>query len=111
MPNYSSASQYLVADDSGNIGWRDVTQGKTYDLANASTYGVMCLYSRTGNNTDGTMTQAAITEAINNAGGAVIMPERDYTYLDLLLILDIIQDIPQIFMKEAIAIITHFVRH
>jgi hypothetical protein len=69
LPNYSSASQYLVADDSGNIGWRDVTQGKTYDLANASTYGVMCLYSRTGNNTDGTMTQAAITEAINNAGG------------------------------------------
>lgn len=69
LPNYSSASQYLVADDSGNIGWRDVTQGKTYDLANASTYGVMCLYSGTGNNTDGTMTQAAITEAINNAGG------------------------------------------
>lgn len=69
LPNYSSASQYLVADDNGNIGWRSVTQGKTYDLANASTYGVMCLYSRTGNNTDGTMTQAAITEAINNAGG------------------------------------------
>lgn len=69
LPNYSSASQYLVADDNGNIGWRDVTQGKTYDLANASTYGVMCLYSRTGDNTDGTMTQAAITEAINNAGG------------------------------------------
>lgn len=69
LPNYSSASQYLVADDSGNIGWRSVTQGKTYNLANASTYGVMCLYSRTGNNTDGTMTQAAITEAINNAGG------------------------------------------
>lgn len=69
LPNYSSASQYLVADDSGNIGWRSVTQGITYNLANASTYGVMCLYSRTGNNTDGTMTQAAITEAINNAGG------------------------------------------
>lgn len=69
LPNYSSASQYLVADDNGNIGWRDVTQGKTYDLANESTYGVMCLYSGTGNNTDGTMTQAAITEAINNAGG------------------------------------------
>ena len=69
LPNYSSASQYLVADDNGNIGWRDVTQGKTYDLANASTYGVMCLYSRTGDNTDGTMTQKAITEAINNAGG------------------------------------------
>ena len=69
LPNYSSASQYLVADDNGNIGWRDVTQGKTYNLANASTYGVMCLYSRTGDNTDGTMTQAAITEAINNAGG------------------------------------------
>lgn len=69
LPNYSSASQYLVADDSGNIGWRSVTQGKTYNLANASTYGVMCLYSRTGNNTDGTMAQAAITEAINNAGG------------------------------------------
>lgn len=65
----SAGTKYLVADDSGNIGWRDVTQGKTYDLANASTYGVMCLYSRTGNNTDGTMTQAAITEAINNAGG------------------------------------------
>lgn len=69
LPNYTSTSKYLVADDSGNIGWRDVTQGKTYDLANASTYGVMCLYSRTGDNTDGTMTQAAITEAINNAGG------------------------------------------
>lgn len=69
LPNYSSASQYLVADDNGNIGWRDVTQGKTYNLANASTYGVMCLYSSTGTNTDGTMTQKAITEAINNAGG------------------------------------------
>lgn len=69
LPNYSSASQYLVADDNGNIGWRSVTQGKTYNLANTSTYGVMCLYSSTGNNTDGTMTQAAITEAINNAGG------------------------------------------
>lgn len=45
LPNYSSASQYLVADDSGNIGWRSVTQGKTYNLANTSTYGVMCLYS------------------------------------------------------------------
>ena len=69
LDNYTSANKYLVADNSGNIGWRSVTQGKTYDLANASTYGVMCLYSRTGNNTDGTMTQAAITEAINNAGG------------------------------------------
>lgn len=69
LPNYSSASQYLVADDSGNIGWRSVTQGKTYNLANASTYGVMCLYNSTGSYTDGTMTQKAITEAINNAGG------------------------------------------
>ena len=69
LKNYTSASKYLVADDSGNIGWRSVTQGKTYNLANASTYGVMCLYSETGNHTDGTMTQKAITEAINNAGG------------------------------------------
>lgn len=69
LDNYTSANKYLVADNSGNIGWRSVTQGKTYNLANASTYGVMCLYSGTGNNTDGTMTQAAITEAINNAGG------------------------------------------
>ena len=69
LENYTSASKYLVADDSGNIGWRSVTQGKTYDLANASTYGVMCLYNSTGSYTDGTMTQKAITEAINNAGG------------------------------------------
>lgn len=69
LPNYTSASKYLVADDSGNIGWRSVTQGKTYNLANASTYGVMCLYNSTGSYTDGTMTQKAITEAINNAGG------------------------------------------
>ena len=69
LPKYTSASKYLVDDGNGNIGWRSVTQGKTYDLANASTYGVMCLYSGTGDNTDGTMTQAAITEAINNAGG------------------------------------------
>lgn len=69
LENYTSASKYLVADDSGNIGWRSVTQGKTYNLANTSTYGVMCLYNSTGSNTDGTMTQAAITEAINNAGG------------------------------------------
>lgn len=69
LPNYTSASKYLVADDSGNIGWRSVTQGKTYSLANASTYGVMCLYNSTGSYTDGTMTQKAITEAINNAGG------------------------------------------
>lgn len=69
LPKYTSASKYLVADDSGNIGWGNVTQGKTYDLANASTYGVMCLYNSTGSYTDGTMTQKAITEAINNAGG------------------------------------------
>ena len=71
LKNYTSASKYLVADDSGNIGWRSVTQGKTYNLANANTYGVMCLYSGTGNNTNGTMTQAAITQAINaiNTGG------------------------------------------
>ncbi|RHS99777.1 hypothetical protein DW903_15030 [Ruminococcus sp. AM42-10AC] len=69
LKNYTSASKYLVADDSGNIGWRSVTQGKTYNLANASTYGVMCLYNYTGSYTDGTMTQKAITEAINNAGG------------------------------------------
>lgn len=68
LKNYTSASKYLVADDSGNIGWRSVTQGKTYSLANASTYGVMCLYNSTGSYTDGTMTQKAITEAINNAG-------------------------------------------
>lgn len=69
LPNYTSASKYLVANDSGNIGWRSVTQGKTYNLANASTYGVMCLYNSTGTWTDGTMTQKAITEAINNASG------------------------------------------
>lgn len=69
LPNNTSTSKYLVADDSGNIGWRSVTQGKTYNLATASTYGVMCLYNSTGSNTDGTMTQAAITNAINNAGG------------------------------------------
>lgn len=69
LKNYTSASKYLVADDSGNIGWRSVIQGKTYSLANASTYGVMCLYNSTGSYTDGTMTQKAITEAINNAGG------------------------------------------
>ena len=57
LPNYTSASKYLVADDSGNIGWRSVTQGKTYNLANASTYGVMCLYNYTVSYTDGTMTQ------------------------------------------------------
>lgn len=69
LDNYTSANKYLVADNSGNIGWRNVTQGKTYNLANASTYGVMCLYNSTGSYTDGTMTQKAITEAINNAGG------------------------------------------
>ena len=69
LPNYTSASKYLVDDGNGNIGWRSVTQGKTYSLANASTYGVMCLYNSTGSYTDGTMTQKAITEAINNAGG------------------------------------------
>ena len=69
LDNYTSANKYLVADNSGNIGWRSVTQGKTYNLANASTYGVMCLYNSTGSYTDGTMTQKAITEAINNAGG------------------------------------------
>lgn len=72
LDNYTSANKYLVADNSGNIGWRSVTQGKTYNLANASTYGVMCLYSRTGDNTDGTMTQAAIKaaiDAIDTSGG------------------------------------------
>lgn len=69
LPNYTSASKYLVDDGNGNIGWRSVTQGKTYSLANASAYGVMCLYNSTGSYTDGTMTQKAITEAINNAGG------------------------------------------
>lgn len=69
LPNYTSTTKYLVADSNGNIGWRTVTQGKTYNLANTNTYGVMCLYSSTGSNTNGTMTQKAITEAINNSDG------------------------------------------
>lgn len=66
LPNYTSANKYLVADDSGNIGWRNVTQGKAYDLANASIYGVMCLYNSTGSYTDGTMTQKAATDSFGS---------------------------------------------
>lgn len=62
----SSGTKFITIDSNGQL---STASGSSYSLANASTYGVMCLYSGTGNNIDGTMTQKAITEAINNASG------------------------------------------
>ena len=50
----------------GNGTWADIP---TYGTGNATTAGIVKLYTGTGNNTDGSMTQQAITNALNGKLG------------------------------------------
>ena len=50
----------------GNGTWADIP---TYSTGNATTAGIVKLYTGTGNNTDGSMTQQAITNALNDKLG------------------------------------------
>lgn len=64
-----SGQNYPVALDSNNrmyvnVPWTD--NNTTYGVGNASTYGLTRLYTSTGSNTDGTMTQSAINSALSN---------------------------------------------
>lgn len=44
----------------------ELTEGKTYDTGTDTTSGITKLYTATGTATDGTMTQAAITELVGD---------------------------------------------
>ena len=46
-----------------------IDSGITYDIGNTTTAGITKLYSEPGDNTDGTMTQEAITEVVENLIG------------------------------------------
>ena len=50
----------------GNGTWADIP---TYGTGNGTTAGIVKLYTSTGNNTDGSMTQQAITNALNDKLG------------------------------------------
>lgn len=52
-------------------GYWEVPPNTTYSIADSSNAGIVKLYSSSGNNTDGTMTQAAIASAITAAINAV----------------------------------------
>ena len=46
-----------------------IDNGAAYDIGNTTTAGITKLYSEPGDNTDGTMTQEAITEAVESLIG------------------------------------------
>lgn len=75
--NSSGKNYAVLVDGNGdayvNVPWTD--NNTTYGVGNASTYGLTRLYTSTGSNTDGTMTQSAINSALsgklNTSGGTL----------------------------------------
>ena len=59
-----SGATTVTSDSSGNI--TIASTNTTYSQANASTLGLIKLYTGTGTNTDGTMTQSAIKTALDS---------------------------------------------
>ena len=59
-----SGATTVTSDSSGNI--TIASTNTTYSQANASTLGLVKLYTGTGTNTDGTMTQSAIKTALDS---------------------------------------------
>ena len=66
-PSTTAGTTKFLRED----GYWEVPPNTTYNIADASNAGIVKLYSTSGNNTDGTMTQAAIASAITAAINAV----------------------------------------
>ena len=66
-PSTTAGTTKFLRED----GYWEVPPNTTYSIADASNAGIVKLYSTSGNNTDGTMTQAAIASAITAAINAV----------------------------------------
>lgn len=66
-PSTTAGTTKFLRED----GYWEVPPNTTYNIADASNAGIVKLYSTSGNNTDGTMTQAAIATAITAAINAV----------------------------------------
>jgi hypothetical protein len=66
-PSTTTGTTKFLRED----GYWEVPPNTTYNIADASNAGIVKLYSTSGNNTDGTMTQAAIASAITAAINAV----------------------------------------
>ena len=66
-PSTTTGTTKFLRED----GYWEVPPNTTYNIADASNAGIVKLYSTSGNNTDGTMTQAAIATAITAAINAV----------------------------------------
>ena len=66
-PSTTAGTTKFLRED----GYWEVPPNTTYSIADSSNAGIVKLYSSSGNNTDGTMTQAAIASAITAAINAV----------------------------------------
>lgn len=65
---YSKAS-LSKTDVTTALGYTPPTTNTTYSIGTSSTAGIVKLYTGTGSNTDGSMTQAAIKSALNGKSG------------------------------------------
>jgi len=59
------------------LGYTPPTTNTTYSIGTSSTAGIVKLYTGTGSNTDGAMTQAAIKSALNGKSGT----DHTHTYI------------------------------
>ena len=65
IPKTTESGQVAI-DENGKL-WAPLSSSADVENATSSTAGIMKLYSNSGQNTDGTMTQKAIGEAISEA--------------------------------------------
>ena len=73
---YSKAS-LSKTDVTTALGYTPPTTNTTYSIGTSSTAGIAKLYTGTGSNTDGAMTQAAIKSALNGKSGT----DHTHTYI------------------------------
>ena len=73
---YSKAS-LSKTDVTTALGYTPPTTNTTYSIGTPSTAGIVKLYTGTGSNTDGAMTQAAIKSALNGKSGT----DHTHTYI------------------------------
>ena len=78
IPSGGSAGQILRWSSDGTAVWGS-DNNTTYSTGTSSASGLTKLYGGTGSATDGTMTQSAITSALNGLAGKVISTITDVT--------------------------------
>lgn len=73
ITNSSGTISISKSNVTSALGYTPPTANTTYSVGTASALGLTKLYTGTGNNTDGTMTQAAINAALSNFSADVIL--------------------------------------